>query len=82
MRIIAAAHMLADAEHELDTHLWQSGTPFYDALSARTEQIRAGIPDDIYFTPEFFAAYDKRRRDRNALSERGSPFAVIEGGQS
>jgi hypothetical protein len=76
------AHQLADAEHELDWHLWQSQSPFYDALFVRSEEIRASIPDEIYFTPAFFAAYETRRAERNARVERGSPFAVVNGGAS
>jgi hypothetical protein len=78
----ALAHRLADIDHELDCHLWQSETPFYNALFARSEEISSSIPHDIFYSKEFFAAYDARRAERDAHAERGAPFAVIAGGAS
>jgi hypothetical protein len=75
----ALARSLADAEHDLDCHIDRHGSSFFDALSARGDAIRAGIPDEVYFTPEFFAAYGERRAERNAQAERGRPFTLIEG---
>jgi hypothetical protein len=78
--IIAAAVRLADIEHELDTQSWQSESPFYAALFARSEDILRSIPHEVYGTPQFFSAYGRRRCERNELAERGVPFAVVDGG--
>jgi hypothetical protein len=79
------AHQLADLERGLDCHLWQvnSNSVVFEEIENRRDHLRENvIPDDVLFTPEFFAAYEARRVERNARAERGAPFAVIAGGAS
>jgi len=79
-----AVYMLADAEHDLDTHLWQSRSnpAFFAKIEARRNDLHDSIPDGIKFTATVFDAYCERLRQRNWLSERGLPFTLIDGSAS
>jgi hypothetical protein len=77
------AHQLA--EHELDCHLRQvnSNPALFEEIENRRDHLRETvIPGDVLFTPEFFAAYEARRVERDARAERGAPFVVIAGDAS